>query len=126
MRESGLHPFGAPGQNWTGTGVPDIDDASSAVVMDCACALRFFGARLIARFDRPAELSIRRTRTTSGKAPPRHRGLDPDVPDSRLDIADGRTHVSFGAMIAAGRRVGAPGLLLQPRRLVPVPIQHWP
>lgn len=105
--------------------VPVLDDTGSVIVMDGECVLCSAGARLIARFDRAREFRICRGQTTLGQALLRHYGLSPDDPESWLYIVDGRANTSLEAMILAGRRVGGAGLLLQPLRLLPRPVQDW-
>jgi predicted DCC family thiol-disulfide oxidoreductase YuxK len=91
--------------------------------MDGQCMLCSVGARLIARFDRAGEFRICRTQTPLGEALLRHYGLSPADPESWLYVVEGRAYTSLDAMIRAGRRVGGPGLLLQPLRLMPLALQ---
>ncbi len=105
--------------------VPRFDDSGPVTVMDGECALCTTGARMIARFDRKAQVRICRSQTPLGAALLRHYGLNSDDPESWLFIQDGRGHASLDGMIRAGRTVGGPGWLLQPLRLLPRPVQDW-
>ena len=105
--------------------VPDFDDSDPLTVMDGECVLCSVGARLLARFDRKQEFRICRAQTTLGQALFSHYGLSFDDPESWLYIVDGHAYTSLDAMIRAGRRVGGWGLLLQPLRLIPRPVQDW-
>ncbi len=105
--------------------VPAFDDAGPITVMDGHCVLCSAGARLIARFDRAGEFRICRAQTPLGQALLRHYGLSPDDPESWLFIVDGRAFTSLDAMIRVGRRLGGPGWMLQPLRLVPRALQDW-
>jgi predicted DCC family thiol-disulfide oxidoreductase YuxK len=103
--------------------VPAFDDGNPIVVMDGQCALCSVGARLIARFDKTAEFRICRAETPLGQTLLRHYGLSSTAPESWLYIVDGRAFTSLDAMIRVGRRVGGPGWLLQPLRLIPQRLQ---
>lgn len=105
--------------------VPAFDDRGPVTVMDGECVLCSVGARLIARFDRRAEFRICRVQTRLGASLLRHYGLAPDDPESWLYLVDGRAYTSLDALIRAGARVGGPGLLLQPLRLLPTAVQDW-
>lgn len=105
--------------------VPDFDDSTPIVFMDGDCALCTAGARLIARFDRAGAFRICPVQSPLGQAMMRHYGYDPDDPDSWLYLEDGRAYASLDAMIRAGRRIGGPGWLLQPFRLLPRRLQDW-
>lgn len=105
--------------------VPDFDDQGPVTVMDGECALCSTGARMIARFDTASEFRICRTQTKLGRALLTHYNLDPDDPESWLYIEAGHAYTSLDGMIRAGRRVGGPGLLLQPLRVLPRLIQNW-
>ncbi|RCK50300.1 thiol-disulfide oxidoreductase [Thalassospira profundimaris] len=105
--------------------VPPFDDTGPITVMDGECALCSVGARMIARFDKAGEFRICRSQSPLGRALLSHYGLSADDPDSWLLIVDGRAYGSLDAIIRAGRRVGGPGLCLQPLRLLPRPVQDW-
>ncbi len=105
--------------------VPAFDDSGPVTFMDGECVLCTAGARLIARFDRTAAFRICPVQSPTGRAVLRHYGLEPDDPDSWLYLADGRAHTSLDGMIRAGARIGGPGWLLQPLRLLPRPAQDW-
>lgn len=105
--------------------VPAFDDAGPVALVDGDCALCTTGARLIARYDRVGEFRICPTRSPTGAAILRHFGLDPDDPDSWLYLADGEAWTSLDAIIRASRRLGGPGLLLQPLRIAPRPLRDW-
>lgn len=93
--------------------------------MDGECVLCTAGARFIARFDTRREFRICRAQSDLGRALFEHYGLAPDDPESWLYLEDGYAYGSFDAMIRAGRRLGGPGLLLQPLRLLPRGAQDW-
>ncbi|MEN0040521.1 MAG: DUF393 domain-containing protein [Pseudomonadota bacterium] len=99
--------------------VPQFDDSYPLTVMDGDCALCTFGARLIARFDRRQEFRICTAQSKLGNALLRHYGFDPDDPESWLFIDNGQAHTSLDGMIAASRRIGGIGWLLQPLLLLP-------
>lgn len=103
--------------------VPAFDDSHPITVMDGECALCTVGARLIARFDKAGEFRICRVQTPLGQSLFHHYGLSPGNPESWLYIADGHAFTSLDAMIRAGRRMGGPGWLLQPLRLMPRTLQ---
>jgi len=105
--------------------VPAFDDSHPVTVMDGECALCSAGARLIARFDKAVEFRICRSQTRLGQTLLLHYGLSPNDPESWLYIVDGRAYTSLDGMIRAGSRVGGPGRLLQPLRLLPRPLQDW-
>lgn len=109
----------------TDAAVPPFDDSGPVTVMDGECALCSVGARLIARFDRRAEFRICRVQTPLGASLLRHYGLSPDDPESWLYLVDGNAYTSLDAMVRAGARVGGPGVLLQPLRLLPTVVQDW-
>ena len=109
----------------TDPNVPAFEDSRPVTVMDGECVLCTIGARLIARFDKAAEFRICRVQTLLGHALFRHYGLSPGDPESWLYIVDGQAFTSLDAMIRAGRRMGGPGWLLQPLRLMPRAIQDW-
>ena len=103
--------------------VPAFDDSHPITVMDGECALCTVGARLIARFDKAGEFRICRVQTPLGQSLFHHYGLSPGNPESWLYIADGHAFTSLDAIIRAGRRMGGPGWLLQPLRLMPRTLQ---
>lgn len=105
--------------------VPAFDDSGPVTFMDGDCVLCTAGARLIARFDRNDAFRICPVQSPTGRAVLRHYGLEPDDPDSWLYLADGRAHTSLDGMIRAGARIGGPGWLLQPLRLLPRAAQDW-
>jgi predicted DCC family thiol-disulfide oxidoreductase YuxK len=105
--------------------VPAFDDNCPVTVMDGECVLCSLGARLIARFDKAGEFRICRTQTKLGQSLLLHYGLSPDDPESWLYIVDGRAYTSLDAMIRVADRLGGPGWLLQPLRLMPRPLQNW-
>lgn len=105
--------------------VPDFDDSGPVTVMDGNCAVCSTGARLIARFDRRGEFRICRLQTELGQALLAHYGMDPEDPESWLYLEDGQAHRSLDAIIRAGRRMGGPGWLLQPLRLLPRSVRDW-
>ena len=105
--------------------VPEFDDSGPVTVMDGECALCSAGARLIARFDKAADIRICRSQTKLGQALLSHYGLASDDPESWLYIVDGRAHTSLDAIIRTGARVGGAGWLLQPLRLLPRRVQDW-
>lgn len=105
--------------------VPAFDDSGPVTFMDGDCVLCTAGARLIARFDRKNAFRICPVQSPTGRAVLRHYGLEPDDPDSWLYLADGRAHTSLDGMIRAGARIGGPGWLLQPLRLLPRAAQDW-
>ncbi|NIJ40945.1 putative DCC family thiol-disulfide oxidoreductase YuxK [Parvibaculum indicum] len=107
------------------TAVPEFDDTGPVTVMDGECVLCSTGARLIARLDKAGEFRICRAQTELGRALLNHYGMSADDPESWLYIVDGRAFTSFDAMIRVGARVGGAGLLLQPLRLLPRPVQDW-
>jgi predicted DCC family thiol-disulfide oxidoreductase YuxK len=116
---------GEPYSYRTDATVPVFDDRYPVTVMDGECVLCSVGARLIARFDRRGEFRICRTQTQLGKALLIHYGLSPEDPESWVYIVDGQAYTSLDGMIRAGSRVGGPGILLQPLRLVPRALQDW-
>jgi predicted DCC family thiol-disulfide oxidoreductase YuxK len=103
--------------------VPAFDDGGPVAVADGHCALCSFSARLIARFDRRREFRICRSQSALGRALLLHYGLAPDDPESWLYLVDGRGYTSLDAILRAARRLGGPGWLLQPLRLLPRTIQ---
>lgn len=105
--------------------VPAFDDRGPVTVMDGECVLCTAGARVIARFDRAHEFRICRAQSVLGRALFVHYGLVPDDPESWLYLIDGRAYTSLDAMIRAGRRLGGPGWLLQPLRVLPRAAQDW-
>jgi len=105
--------------------VPAFDDSGPVAFMDGECVLCTAGARLIARFDRTGAFHICPAQSPTGRAVLRHYGLEPDDPDSWLYLADGRAHTSLDGIIRAGARIGGPGWLLQPLRLLPRAAQDW-
>lgn len=105
--------------------VPAFDDSGPVTFMDGECVLCTAGARLIARFDRRGAFHICPVQSPTGRAVLRHYGLEPDDPDSWLYLADGRAHTSLDGIIRAGARIGGPGWLLQPLRLLPRAAQDW-
>ena len=105
--------------------VPDFDDRQPIAFMDGDCTLCTTGARLIGRYDRRGEFRICPIQSDLGRAILIHYGVDPDSPETWLYLVDGRAYTSVDAMIRAGRRVGGPGWLLQPFRIVPRPVQDW-
>ncbi len=105
--------------------VPAFPDQGPVVFMDGDCALCSFGARLIARHDRARHFRICPVQSITGRAVLRHFGLNPTDPDTWLLLMDGKAYTSLDAVIRAGRRVGGPGSLLQPLRLLPRPLQDW-
>ena len=105
--------------------VPEFDDTGPVVVMDGECVLCSTGARLISGHDKAGEFRICRAQTELGRALLHHYGMKADDPESWLYIVDGSAYTSLDAMIRVGARVGGAGLLLQPLRLVPRPLQDW-
>jgi predicted DCC family thiol-disulfide oxidoreductase YuxK len=105
--------------------VPAFDDSHPMTVMDGECVLCSVGARLISRFDKKREFRICRTQSPLGQALLRHYDFSPDDPESWLYLVDGYAYSSLDAMIRAGRRIGGPGWLLQPLRLMPRALQHY-
>ena len=105
--------------------VPDFDDRSPIAFVDGECALCTASARLIGRYDRRREFRICPVQSALGRAVLAHYGVDPGSPESWLYLVDGRAYTSIDAMIRAGRRMGGPGWLLQPARIVPRPVQDW-
>lgn len=99
--------------------VPDFNDTRPLTVMDGNCALCTFGARMISRFDRQCEFQICTSQSKLGNALLRHYGFDPDDPESWVFLDNGIAHTSLDGFIAAGRRVGNIGWLLQPLWLIP-------
>ena len=71
------------------------------------------------------QVRICRAQTELGRGLLNHYGMSADDPESWLYIVDGRAFTSFDAMIRVGARVGGAGLLLQPLRLLPRPVQDW-
>jgi predicted DCC family thiol-disulfide oxidoreductase YuxK len=113
----------APYSYRTDPSVPAFEDRGPVTVVDGECALCSFSARLIARFDSRGEFRICRSQTALGRALLLHYGLAPDDPESWLLLVDGRAYTSLDAIIRASRRVGGPGWLLQPLRLLPHGLQ---
>lgn len=105
--------------------VPAFDDKGPRCFMDGECVLCSFGARLIARFDRRDEFRIFTIQSETGQAVLRHYGLDPADPDTWLFLDDGAAFSSMDAMVRAARRIGGPGWMLQPIRLLPARAQNW-
>lgn len=105
--------------------VPAFDDSRPVTFMDGQCVLCSFGARLIARYDKAGQFRICRVQTPLGQSMLEHYGLKIDDPESWLLLVDGKAYTSLEAMIRAGRIVGGVGLLLQPLRLIPRPVQDW-
>lgn len=103
--------------------VPAFEDRGPVTVVDGECALCSFSARLIARVDRRGEFRICRSQTSLGRALLLHYGLSPNDPESWLYLVDGRAYTSLDAIIRAAQRVGGPGWLLQPFRLLPRALQ---
>lgn len=122
-----MTPFGsAPPYSYRNDGdVPTFDDSGPVAVMDGECTLCSTGARVIARFDTKCEFRICSTQTNLGHALLTHYGLDPGDPESWLFIEDGIAYTSLEGIVRAGRRLGGIGLVLQPLRLLPRPIQDW-
>lgn len=105
--------------------VPAFDDSGPVAFMDGQCVLCTFGARMIARFDSSHQIRICRVQTPLGQSMLAHYGLVLDDPESWLLLMDGKAYTSLDAMIHAGRIVGGIGLLLQPLKLLPRPVQDW-
>lgn len=103
--------------------MPAFPDGGPVIVVDGECSLCSVSARLIARFDRVEEFRICRSQGPLGSALLRHYGFEPDDPDSWLYIVDGQVFTSLDGIIRVGARVGGPGWLLQPLRLLPRSLQ---
>lgn len=105
--------------------VPAFDDSGPIAFMDGQCVLCTFGAKLIAKFDKANQFSICPVQTPLGQSVLTHYGLATDDPESWMLLVDGKAYSSLEAMIHAGRIIGGVGLLLQPLRLIPRPLQDW-
>ncbi len=105
--------------------VPKFDDRFPITVMDGECVLCTLGARMIARLDKSQAIKICRVQSPLGQALLRHYGLCPDNPESWLFIVEGSAYGSLDAMIRVGMRIGGPGWLLLPLRLLPRRLQDW-
>lgn len=105
--------------------IPAFDDSGPITFMDGQCVLCTFGAKLIAQFDKAGQFKICRVQTPLGQSVLEHYRLTIDDPESWLLLVDGKAYTSLDAMIRAGQLVGGVGLLLQPLRLIPRPLQDW-
>lgn len=105
--------------------VPPFDDAGPVAIMDGDCALCAGGARIIARLDRDRAFRIGRTQSPIGAALVRHYGLDPRDPETWLFLEDGRAWSGMEAILRIGARLGGPGRLVAPLRLLPRPLRDW-
>ncbi|MEM9062264.1 MAG: DUF393 domain-containing protein [Pseudomonadota bacterium] len=105
--------------------VPAFSDDGTIAVMDGACVLCMFGARLIDTFDRTGSVGICPAQTPLGAALLNHYGMAPDDPDTWLVLDRGTAYESLDAIIHLGRRIGGVGWLLQIFRLLPRTARHW-
>lgn len=94
-------------------------------VMDGACALCSWGARMIHRMDRSGDIRIATIQGETGAGLMRANGLDALDPDSWLFIEDGRVWRDFDAVIRVGERSGGWGRICSALRLIPRPVRDW-
>ncbi|MEM8536228.1 MAG: DCC1-like thiol-disulfide oxidoreductase family protein [Pseudomonadota bacterium] len=94
-------------------------------VMDAECALCSFGARMIHRLDRKAEIRIAPIQSETGAALMRNNGLDPTDPDTWLFVEDGQVWRDLDALIRVGVRTGGWGRVFVVLRLLPKPARDW-
>jgi predicted DCC family thiol-disulfide oxidoreductase YuxK len=107
------------------TSIPQFDGRGPVVFMDGECALCSRTARIIARLDRRGEFRICPVQSELGRAILQHYGLDPDIPDSWIYLADGEAHTSLDAVIAAGTRLGGMARLVRIFLILPRPARDW-
>ncbi len=105
--------------------VPRFDDSAPLAMMDAECALCSWGARMIHRLDRSGRVRICPVQTPLGAALLRHYGLEAEDPASWLFIEDGIAHADCDAVLYAGRRLGRPGRLAAPLRILPRGLRNW-
>jgi predicted DCC family thiol-disulfide oxidoreductase YuxK len=105
--------------------VPPFDDTGPVAVMDAACALCSWGARMIHRLDRSGSIRICPVQSPLGTALMRHYGLDPADPESWLFIDGGQAFADFDATVQAGRRMGGWAGLARALVALPKPVRDW-
>lgn len=113
------HPDRQPYSYRDDPAVPSFDDSGPVVFLDGDCALCSASARLIAKYDRSGNIRLCPIQSVTGGAVLRHYGLDPADPESWLYLEDGRAYGRLDAVIRVSRRIGGPGWLVQPLRLLP-------
>lgn len=94
-------------------------------VMDAACALCSWGARMLHRMDKSGDIKIAPMQSQTGAALMAENGLDPLDPDSWLFIEDGQVWRDFDAVIRVGVRSGGFGRACLVLRLIPRPMRNW-
>ncbi|MGG7564820.1 thiol-disulfide oxidoreductase DCC family protein [Rhodovulum sp. DZ06] len=105
--------------------IPPFDDAAPIAVMDAACALCSWGARMIHRMDRSGTVRICPVQSPLGAALLRHYGLRAEDPESWLFLDAGVAHADAEAVIHAARRFGGPGRAAVLLLALPRPLRGW-
>jgi predicted DCC family thiol-disulfide oxidoreductase YuxK len=105
--------------------VPAFDDGGPVAVMDAACALCSWGARLIARLDGSERFRVCPIQSPVGTALARHFGLEPGDPETWLFLDRGEAVSGMEAIIRVGERLGGIGRVASLLRVVPRGAREW-
>ena len=100
-----------------------MDALPPIAVMDGACTLCSFGAKLVHRFDRIGDIRICQIQTEMGQKLLRDNGLDAFDPESWLFIEGENVFRDFDALIRIGERSGGWARVLMMFRLIPSPLR---
>lgn len=105
--------------------VPAFPDDKALVVFDGVCVLCSGFAKFILKRDRNFAFRLATAQSPLGQALYRHYGLDPDVLESNLVLADGRAHVKLDTVAVVGARLGGVWRPIGILRLVPRFAGDW-